>query len=85
MGHKERMPVAVLGASRARVSHVFGKVGAMLQSTVEGLVCLEESSARWPGFSGDTGLLRETFVQHDVKQYDQFSLLRRDLRRIAIV
>ncbi|KAK1137747.1 hypothetical protein K0M31_002241 [Melipona bicolor] len=30
----------------ARVSHVFGKVGAMLQSTVEGLVCFEQSPAR---------------------------------------
>ncbi|KOX67737.1 hypothetical protein WN51_08732 [Melipona quadrifasciata] len=38
----------------ARASHVFGKVSAIVQSTVEGLVYLEQS----PGFSGDTGLLR---------------------------
>ncbi|KOX81127.1 hypothetical protein WN51_10052 [Melipona quadrifasciata] len=44
--------------SRARVFHVFGKVGSMLQS-VESPVCSEQISARWPGFSGDTDMLRE--------------------------
>ncbi|KAK1123054.1 hypothetical protein K0M31_008693 [Melipona bicolor] len=57
VGTKGGCPLPSWVISRARVSHVFGKVGAMLQSMVEGLVCLEQSSARWPGFSGDTGLL----------------------------
>ncbi|KOX72933.1 hypothetical protein WN51_01863 [Melipona quadrifasciata] len=56
VGHEGPLPSWVI--SLARVSHVFGKVGAMLQSTVEGLVCLEQSPAMWPGFSDDTGLLR---------------------------
>ena len=51
------MPAAVLG-DLARVLHVFGKVGSMPQSMVEGLVYLEQSSVRWPGLYGNTGLLR---------------------------
>ncbi|KAK1117613.1 hypothetical protein K0M31_015786 [Melipona bicolor] len=55
---KARYPLPSWVISLARVSHVFGKVGAMPQSTVEGLVCLEQSPALWPRVSGDAGLLK---------------------------
>ncbi|KAK1117491.1 hypothetical protein K0M31_016524 [Melipona bicolor] len=35
----------------------------MPQSTVEGLVCLEQSPVLWPRVSGDAGLLRTKFAQ----------------------
>ncbi|KAK1117617.1 hypothetical protein K0M31_015790 [Melipona bicolor] len=42
---RARYPLPSWVISLARVSHVFGKVGAMPQFTVEGLVCLEQSPA----------------------------------------
>ncbi|KOX71303.1 hypothetical protein WN51_04615 [Melipona quadrifasciata] len=50
VGTKGGCPLPSWVISRARVSHVFGKVGAILQSTVEGLVCLEQSPAMWSRF-----------------------------------
>ncbi|KOX75862.1 FERM domain-containing protein 3 [Melipona quadrifasciata] len=55
---RARYPLPSWVISLARVSHVFGIVDAMPQSTVESLVCLEQSPALWPRISGDAGLLR---------------------------
>ncbi|KOX69457.1 hypothetical protein WN51_06638 [Melipona quadrifasciata] len=47
---RARYPLPSWVISLARVSRMFGKVGAMLQSTVEGLVCLEQIQPCGQGF-----------------------------------